>query len=215
MSKLAPAAEAFRSPYTSEQMASILQCVEKNKGRVEKIVVGAAVKYVWAINLPKLKRPNPDREISELKNALHSLEQALSSLSGESRLILDNARRAPGTTDCDAFSSIDDASYEPMDCAALNNSVHQFLIENKIGLEIEVKDKASPGRPDVDDKRRLLKRLDFAFAVGHSGEMRPRGRPKFLTRCAAPEKMNLRKKEGTTNWWDDLDRKKPGKNRRD
>lgn len=210
MSKLDPVAEAFRSPYTSEQMASILQCVTTNKGRVEKIVVGAAIEYVRSINLPKLKRPNPDREISELKNALHSLEQALSSLSGESRLILDNARRAPGATDCDAFSSIDDASFVPMDCAALNISVHRFLIENKIGLELEVRNGALSGRPKVSDKRQLLDRLDLAFAAGHEGP----SRPTFLALCGSPESMKLNE-TGVGNWWDDLRRKNPGKKRRD
>jgi hypothetical protein len=196
------------APYTAAELANILECVTANKGRVEKIVVGAAIEYVRSINLPKLKRPNPDREISELKNALHSLEQALSSLSGESRLILDNARRAPGATDCDAFSSIDDASFEPMDCAALNNSVHQFLIENKIGLEMEVRNGALPGRPKVSDKLRLLERLDLAFAAGHGGD----SRPKFLRLCGEPVKLN---NTGAGNWWDDLYRKKPGKKKQD
>jgi hypothetical protein len=205
------------SPYTAAEMASILQCVTTDKGRVEKIVVSAAAEYVRSINLPELKRPNPDREISELKNALHSLAQALSSLSGESRLILDNARRAPGATDCDAFSSIDDASFAPMDCAALNNSVHRFLIENKIGLEMEVRNGALPGRPKVSDKRQLLDRLELAFAVGHGGDMPQQGRPSrptFLALCGSPESMKL-KKTGGGNWWDDLRRKKPGKKKRD
>jgi hypothetical protein len=203
MNKLVPMGVC--SPYTSEQMVSILKCVNANKGRVEKIVVGAAIEYMRSINLPKLKRPNPDREISELKNALHSLEQALSSLSGESRLILDSARRAPGATDCDTFSSIDDASFEPMDCAALSNSVHLFLIENKIGLEMEVRSGALPGRPKVSDKRQLLDRLDLAFAAGHRGP----SRPTFLALCGSPESMNLNKTwRGAGNWWDDLDRKK-------
>jgi hypothetical protein len=195
------------SPYTASEMASILKSVKTDKGRVEKIVVGAANEYVRSLSLPRIPRPNPAREIAALNQALQSLVRALDGLSGESRGILDDPeRRDPAYRD---------ASREVMDSAALSNAVHCFMIENKIGLEIEVKDKASPGRPDVDDKRRLLKRLNFAFEVGHSGERRPRGRPKFLTHCAAPEKMNLRKKEGTTNWWDDLDRKKPGKNRRD
>jgi hypothetical protein len=193
-------------------MASILGCVDAHKGRVQKMVVGAAIEYVRSINLPKLKRSNPDREISELKNALHSLEQALSSLSGESRLILDNARRAPGATDCDAFSSTDDASFEPMNCAALHNSVHRFLMENKIGLEMEVRNGARSGRSKVSDKRQLLDRLDLAFAAGHGGP----SRPTFLALCGSPDSMNLNKTwRGAGNWWDDLNRKNPSKKRRD
>ena len=209
MNKLVPL--GLLSPYTSEQMASILGCVDANKGRVEKIVVGAAIEYVRSLSLPRIPRPNPDREISELKNALHSLEQALSSLSGESRQILDNARRAPGPPDCGAFSSIDDASFEPMDCAALNNSVHRFLIENKIGLEMEVRSGALPGRPKMSEKRRLFDRLEIAFAVGQRPQ---RGRPKFLRLCGSPLPMQLQQ-TGGGDWWVDLIRKNPGQKKRD
>jgi hypothetical protein len=61
VSKLDP----VRSPYTSEQMASILQCVETAKGRVEKMVVGAAIEYVRELNLPAIPRSNPAREIAD------------------------------------------------------------------------------------------------------------------------------------------------------
>jgi hypothetical protein len=96
-----------------------------------------------------------------------------------------------------------------MDCSALSNAVHIFLIENKNGLEAEVRNGALPGRSKVNAKRQLLKRLELAFAVGHGT-----GRPKFLSLCGLPEPMKL-KKTGVGNWWDDLGRKNPAKKRRD
>jgi hypothetical protein len=185
--------------------------VRERKQRARRKARRGRSDHLCALSKPSAHtEAKPDREISELKNALHSLAQALSSLSEESRLILDNARRAPGATDCDAFSSIDDALFEPMDCAALNNSVHRFLIENKIGLQMEVRNGALPGRPKVSDKRQLLDRLDLAFAAGHGGP----SRPTFLALCGSPESMKL-KETGVGNWWDDLRRKNPGKKKRD
>jgi hypothetical protein len=191
------------APYTAAELAGILECVKKDKGRVEKIVVSAATEYVRSLQLP-LKRANPAREIAQLNRALQLVLKALSDLSRTSETILDRARRDPGSRDPSSHDGV-------TDCKALNNSIQRFLIENKEGLASTV-GTARPGRPQVDDKRRLFEKLDMAFFIGHGGA---RGRPKFLTRCAVPEKMKLRKEEGTTNWWDDLGRKKPGKKKRD
>jgi hypothetical protein len=202
VSKLDP----VRSPYTSEQMASILKCVTTDKGRVEKIVVGAANEYVRELNLPGIPRSNPAREIAALNQALQSLVRALDGLSRETRGILDDPeRRDPAYRD---------ASRAMMDCGALNNAVQLFLIENKNGLEAEVRNGASPGRPKVSAKRELLDRLELAFAAGHGGYMPQQGRPTFLKLCGSPESMKLNK-TGAGNWWDDLNRKNPGKKRRD
>jgi hypothetical protein len=184
-------------------MASILECVSKNKGRVEKLVVSAATEYERSFQLPPLKRANPAREIEQLNRALQSVLKALSDLSRTSETILDSARRDPGSRDSSSHDGI-------TDCNALSNSIHRFLIENNEGLASPA-DTARPGRPQVDDKRRLLEKLDMAFFIGHG----TRGRPKFLTRCAAPKGMKLRNNEGGTNWWDDLRRKKPGNKKRD
>jgi hypothetical protein len=208
MDKLVPM--GVLSPYTSEQMARILQCVTTNKERVEKIVVGAASDYVRELSLPKIPRPNPAREIAGLNQALQSLVRALGGLSSETREILDGPeRRDP------AYRH---PSIEPMDCAALSNSVHRFLIENKIVIEMEVRNRALPGRSKVSAKRQLLDRLVLAFAIGHGAPrpqgrkaVRPQGRPAFLNLCGSP--INLQN-TGAGNWWDDLNRKKPSKKRR-
>jgi hypothetical protein len=163
-------------------------------------VVSAANEYVRSLQLPPLKRANPEREIAQLNRALQSLLKALSDLSRTSETILDRARRDPGSRDPSSHDGI-------TDCKALNNSIQRFLIENKEGLAT-TSGGARPGRPEVNDKRRLLDRLELAFIVGHDGASPQRGRPKFLTRCATPKEMKLRNKEGATNWWDDLGRKK-------
>jgi hypothetical protein len=188
------------APYTAAELAGILECVEKDKGRVEKIVVSAAAEYVRSLQLPPLKRANPAREIAQLNRALQSVLKALSDLSRTSETILNRARRDPGSRDPSSHDGI-------TDCKALNNSVHRFLIENKEGLA-STSGGARPGRPEVDDKRRFLDRLELAFFIGHGGASPQRGLPKFLIRCAAPKGMKLRNIEGGTNWWDDLRRKK-------
>jgi hypothetical protein len=207
VSKLDPVAEALRSPYTSKQIASILQCVTTDKARVEKIVVSAATAYVRSLELPPLKRANPVREIAQLKGALQTVLKALSDLSGPSQAFLDSARRDPGSRDPSSHDEI-------TDCKALSNCIHRFLIENKDGLDSTAAGGARPGRPEVNDKRQLLDRLELAFFIGQDPKSPRRGLPKFLTRCAAPQKMKLQNKEGTTNWWDDLRRKKAATKRR-
>jgi hypothetical protein len=195
------------SAYTQAQLKNILECVSEDERRVEKIVVSAATEYIRSLELPPLKRANPAREIAQLNSALQSMLKALSDLSRTSEKFLDRTRRDPGAQDPSSHDEI-------TDCRALSNCLHRFLIENKKGLEVTVKDGASPGRPKVSAKRHLLERLDFAFAVGHGGAMPLRGRPTFLRLCGSPESMKL-KKTGVGNWWDDLDRKNPGKKRRD
>jgi hypothetical protein len=189
------------APYTAAELASILECVKEAKGRVEKIVVSAATEYLRSLQLPPLKRANPAREIAQLNHALQSVLKALSDLSHTSEAFLDCARRDPGSRDPSSHEGI-------MDCKALNNSIQRFLIENKEGLASPAAGVARPGRPKVEDKRRLLKRLEMAFFIGHGSASTQRGLPRFLTRCAAPKGMKLSNNEGGTNWWDDLRRKK-------
>jgi hypothetical protein len=189
------------SPYTQAQLASILECVNEDKHRVEKFVVSAATEYIRSLELPSLKS-----EIAQLNRALQSMLKALSDLSRTSELILERTRRDPGSRDPSDHDGI-------TDCKALNNSIQRFLIENKEGLA-STAGTARPGRPLVDDKRRLLEKLERAFFIGHGCKSQRQGLPKFLTRCAAPERMKLRKQEGTTNWWDDLRRKKAAAKRR-
>jgi hypothetical protein len=143
------------APYTAAEVAGILDCVKKDKGRVEKIVVSAAAEYVRSLQLPPLKRANPAREIAQLNQALQSVLKALSDLSRTSEAFLDRTRRDPG--------SREPSSHDEMtDCKALNNTIQRFLIENKEGLA-STAGGARPGRPEVDDKRRLLERLEQAF----------------------------------------------------
>jgi hypothetical protein len=191
------------APYTAAELAAILECVEKDKGRVEKIVVAAAIEYVRSLQLPPIKRANPAREIAQLNRALRSVLKALSDLSHTSEAFLDRTRRDPGSRDPSHHAEI-------TDCKALNNSIQRFLIENKEGLATRAAG-ARPGRAEVNDKRRLLDRLELAFIVGHGGVSPQRGLPKFLRRSVAPKEMKLRNSDGGTDWWDDLRRKKPGK----
>jgi hypothetical protein len=199
------------SPYTQAQLASILECVSEecvseDKRLVEKFVVSAATEYIRSLELPPLKRANPAREIAQLNTALQSMVKALSNLSSTSESFLDSTRRDPGSQDPSSHDEI-------TDCRTLSNCIHRFLIENKEGLASMAAGGARPGRPEVNDKLRLLKRLDLAFLIGRGKSAR--GRPKFLKRCAAPERMKLQTQEGTTNWWDDLGRKKAVAKRRD
>ena len=96
------------APYTAAELAGILECVEKDKGRVEKIVVSAAAEYVRSLQLPPLKRANPAREIAQLNRALQSVLKALSDLSRTSETILDRARRDPGSRDPSSHDGITD-----------------------------------------------------------------------------------------------------------
>jgi hypothetical protein len=196
------------APYTAAELAGILECVIKDKGRVEKIVVSAAAEYVRSLELPPLKRANPAREIAQLNSALQSMLKALSDLSGTSQAFLDGARRDPGSQDPSTHDEI-------TDCRALSNCIYRFLIENKEGLDSTAASGARAGRPEVNEKRRLLEKLERAFLIGHGNEPPPHGLPKFLTRCVAPKGMKLRNNEGGANWWNDLRRKKPGKKTRD
>jgi hypothetical protein len=193
------------SPYTQAQLASILECVSEDKRRVEKLVVSAATEYIRSLELPPMKRANPAREIAQLNTALQSMVKALSNLSSTSESFLDSTRRDPGSRDPTSHDGI-------TDCKALNNSIHLFLIENKEGLA-STAGGARPGRPEVNDKLRLYEQLNLAFLIGRGKSAR--GRPKFLKRCVAPERMKLQTQEGTTNWWDDLGRKKAVAKRRD
>lgn len=195
------------SPYTPEQIASILECVNVDKIRVEKIVVSAASEYVRSLERPPLKRANPANEIALLDGALQSMLKALSDLSPASKAFLDGARRDPGSLEP---SSHDDVT----DCAALSNCIHRFLIENKDGLDNPLARGARPGRSKVNDRRRLLERLNIAFAAGSGGEKPSRSRSAFLRLCGAAPSMKLNSNSGA-NWWDDLDRKKSTAKRQD
>jgi hypothetical protein len=142
------------APYTAAELAGILECV----------VVGAAAEYVRSLQLP-LKRANPAREIARLNDALQSVLKALSDVSRTSEAFLDRTRRDPGSRDPSSHDGI-------TDCNALNNCIHRFLIENKEGLASTV-DGARPGRPEVNDKRRLLKQLRFVRSSSESNGTGP------------------------------------------
>jgi hypothetical protein len=184
------------SPYTPVQLEQIRNCVETKHDVVERIVVEAANDYLRSLNAPPLQRSNPAREIAAFRAALQSMVAALDGLSARSRAILDNLRQPPGPAD---------AGREAMDCAALTNAVHLYLIENAAGLNAEIEDGARPGRPKVSEKRHLLDRWDRAFLIGHGGVLPSRGRPTFLKLCASPAVLRLNDVGG--DWWEDLHRK--------
>jgi hypothetical protein len=187
-------------PYTKAELKRVRDAVKTKHDVVERMVVEAANDYLRYISFSNGLRPNPAREIAGFKKALQSMVAAMNDLSTRSVAILDAARRAPG--------GLDATGVDPMDCAALNNAIHRFLIENAVGLGTDVDEGARAGRPRINAKRHLLDRLDRAFLIGHGGIPPARGRPTFLRLCVAPKALKLSDAGG--DWWEDLHRNNRG-----
>jgi hypothetical protein len=138
------------------------------------LAVLAARRYVHAAQLALSGKPNPRKEIAELRQALTKLCNTVMSLSPEARTYLEKKLRPVQLPD-----------QEPFTVDSLRYDLDRFNHENRRGLEIPPP--SVRGGPRARNHEAwLVWRLKHAFLVGHSGRLPKRGWPDFLKRCVTP-----------------------------
>jgi hypothetical protein len=164
-------------PYDDAEAKSISSMLPKEcRSRALQTVVLTARRYVHVQMLIRPGRPNPRREIEQLRDALVRLCDAVMQLSPEARAYL-QAKLRP----------VRAPSEQPFTTDSLRYAIDKFDHENQWALD----NPPSPvrGGPAARNHEAwLVSRLKRAFSIAHGGKRPKRGWPEFLKLCVTPLK---------------------------
>jgi hypothetical protein len=184
-------------PYTKGEIEHIRELLSKNQRRATLRVVEAAKLYALRSEFfPTNKKPNPRREIENLRAAIIELRKALSAVSQDAERHL-QARYCQGA-----------AHESPMHCKDLWTAIIRFAVENRNGLS-EPAAVARAGAPAKSFERSLMENFREAFDISRDAGGSTRGWPGFLAACAEPLQKRYKLPSIEVKSWQDKRRKNP------